>query len=139
MASSQHHQASTQVLFMPKVFNETLNLLVDAREYFQTHGGDDQTRIDEELKMLYSSEMSRITLRLSSIMAWIMVQRAVLSGNISHSDAVKYYSLGYSDVCMVDNRMLHGILPSYVCHLLDRTLELYERVGRLDEQFKRVH
>jgi regulator of CtrA degradation len=124
------------VLFMPGVFNETMQLLTDAHEYFYLFGDDDQTRISPDLKTLYSCEMSRITLRLSSIMAWLMVQRAVFSGKIRQTEAASRYGLDFKDVCMVDNHMLHGVLPSYVCFLLDRSHELYERVLRLDVQFK---
>jgi regulator of CtrA degradation len=124
------------VLFMPGVFNEAMQLLGDAHEYFGLFGEEDQARISPELKTLYSCEMSRITLRLSSIMAWLMVQRAVFTGKIESEEAAERYGLDFKDICLVDNRMLHGVLPSYVCFLLDRTLELYERVNRLDDQFK---
>lgn len=124
------------VLFMPGVFNETMQLLSDAHEYFYRFGDDDQSRIDPNLRTLYSCEMSRITLRLSSIMAWIMAQRAVFTGKIPLEEAAGRYGLDFQDVCRVDNRMLHGVLPSYVCYLLDRSLELYERVLRLDDQTK---
>jgi regulator of CtrA degradation len=134
--------AATQpqnVLFLPGIFNEAMQLLTEAHEYFYLFGEDDQSRINAELKTLYSCEMSRITLRLSSIMAWIMVQRAVFTGKIKAEEAARQYGLDFKDICLVDNRMLHGVLPSYVCFLLDRSLELYERVHRLDEQIKRVH
>ena len=127
------------VVFMPSIFNETMQLLTDAHEYFYLFGDDDQTRISADLKTLYSCEMSRITLRLSSIMAWIMVQRAVFSHKIAAEEAASRYGLDFKEVCMVDNRMLHGVLPSYVCYLLDRSLELYERVHRLDRQIRQVH
>jgi len=127
------------VLFMPGMFNETLQLLSDAHEYFFMFGDDDQKRIDNTIQPLYSCEMSRITLRLSSVMAWIMAQRAVFNGKISREEAVLHYGLDFQDACLVDNRALHGILPSYVCYLLDRTLELYERVLRLDSQMKPLH
>ena len=124
------------VMFMPGVFNETMQLLTDAHEYFHMFGDDDQSRIDASLKTLYSCEMSRITLRLSAIMAWIMAQRAVFAGKISPEDAVEKYKLDFKDICLVDNRVLHGVLPSYVCLLLDRSLELYERIYRLDENIR---
>ena len=130
---------SPNVFFMPKVFDETMQLLTDAHEYFYLFGDDDQQRIPTDLRSLYSCEMSRITLRLSSIMAWIMVQRAVFTGKIQAAEASDRYGLDFKDACMVDNRMLHGVLPSYVCYLLDRSLELYERVSRLDDQFKQLH
>jgi regulator of CtrA degradation len=80
--------------------------------------------------------MSRITLRLSSVMAWIMIQRAVFSGKLQAQEAANRYGLDFRDICLVDNRVLHGVLPSYVCLLLDRSLELYERVMRLDDNIK---
>lgn len=126
------------VLFMPGVFQETMELLADAQEYFHQFGNDDQQRIRDDLKTLYSCEMSRITLRLSSIMAWLMAQRAVFTGKIPQEES-HLYGLDFQDICLIDNRMLHGILPSYVCYLLDRTLELYERVQRLDGQVRHMH
>jgi regulator of CtrA degradation len=125
-----------QVFFMPGVFNETMSLLTAARDYFQIHGEEDQSQINEYLRAIYASEMSRITLRLSTIMAWTMAQRAVLAGKISQEDAAQHHALGYQDVCSVDSSVLHEVLPSYVCHLLDRSHELYERVSRLDERFR---
>ena len=107
------------VVFMPGVFNETMQLLTEAHEYFHLFGQDDQSRIESSLKPLYSCEMSRITLRLSSVMAWIMVQRAVFSGKIHADEAAERYGLDFRDICLVDNRVLHGVLPSYVCLLLD--------------------
>lgn len=141
MAQSQQskNQPVPNVLFMPGVFNETMQLLHDAHEYFHVFGDEDRSRIDDQLRSLYSCEMSRITLRLSAIMAWLMVQRAVFNGKIEAEEAALRYGLDFKDICTVDNRMLHGILPSYVCFLLDRSLELYERVLRLDDQFKETH
>lgn len=138
MQQTTVHKTSgpANVLFMPTVFNETMQLLNDAHEYFFLFGDDDQSRIETHLRTLYTCEMSRITLRLSSIMSWIMVQRAVFTGKIHPEEAASRYGLDFQHICLVDNRMLHGVLPSYVCYLLDRSLELYERVLRLDDQFK---
>ncbi len=129
---------SPNVFFMPGVFNETMQLLTEARDYFQMFGEDDQSNIRQDLRTLYSCEMSRITLRLSAVMAWIMVQRAICSGKIPPEQAGSY-GLDFQDICLVDNTVLHGVLPGYVCLLLDRSRELYARVLRLDEQAKRIH
>lgn len=125
-----------QIFFMPGVFNETMQLLTEARDYFQTYGEEDQMNVDDYMRTIYASEMSRITLRLSTVMAWTMAQRAVLSGKITQEDAATHHPLGYQDVCSVDSSVLHDVLPEYVCHLLDRSHELYERVMRLDERFR---
>jgi regulator of CtrA degradation len=142
MAQGHHivtDKTAPNVLFMPGLFKETMQLLHDSYEYFSMFGDDDRSRIEDSMQTLYSCEMSRITLRLSAIMAWLMVQRAVFTGKIDAQEAARSYGLDFKDICMVDNRMLHGILPSYVCFLLDRSLELYERVHRLDDQFRNLH
>ncbi len=130
--------ASPQIFFMPGVFNETMMLLTEARDYFAEYGDQDQMQVDEYTRSIYASEMSRITLRLSTIMAWTMVQRAVLAGKISQEEAAVHHGLAYQDVCRVDSSVLHGVLPDFVCHLLDRSHELYERVARLDERFRQT-
>ncbi|MDX2073194.1 MAG: DUF1465 family protein [Alphaproteobacteria bacterium] len=138
MHSSLKQEEAPQIFFMPGVFNETMSLLTDARDYFSQYGDEDQNGINEFLRAIYASEMSRITLRLSTIMAWTMAQRAVLAGKMSQADAAQHHPLSYQDVCRVDSSVLHGVLPGYVCQLLDRSHELYERVARLDEQFRRT-
>ncbi len=125
--------SSSNVLFMPSVYNDAMTLLYEAQDYFSQFGDDDQTKIASNLRPLYNCEMSRITLRLSCIMSWILAKRSVLAGEIPEAQSVRY-GLEFQNICLVDNRVLHGILPSYVCYLLDSTLELYERVLRLDSQ-----
>lgn len=121
---------------MPGLFNETITLLTEARDYFQSYGDLDQAEANEQIRAIYTSEMSRITLRLSTIMAWTMAQRAVISGKISQSEAAIHYPLGFQDVCRVDSSVLNDVLPNFVCELLSRSHELYERVARLDERFR---
>ncbi len=139
MQVQQNISSSPQVFFMPNVFNETCQLLQDARDYFQSYGAEDQEQCSVDVRAIYTSEMSRITLRLSTIMAWTIAQRAVHAGKISPEEAITYHGLTYQDACLVDSSVLHGILPTYVCYLLDRSFELYERVSRLDGQLKRIH
>jgi len=129
---------SQNVLFMPSVYNDAMTLLCEAQEYFTQFGEDDQTKMDKNIRSLYACEMSRITLRLSCVMSWLLAQRSVVSGQIDAEKSV-HYGLEFQNICRVDNRMLHGILPSYVCYLLDSTFELYERVLRLNSQISAVH
>ena len=129
---------SPNILFMPGVYNEAMNLLYEAQEYFTVFGNADQEHLDDNLRTLYTREMSRITLRLSCVMAWLLAQRSVVSQQISREQSA-HYCLEFQNICRVDNSMLHGILPSYICYLLDSTYELYERVLRLDAQIVQIH
>jgi regulator of CtrA degradation len=123
-----------QLLFLPGVFNETLGLLFDAHQYFQERGVEEQTKIAPENQTLFANEMSRVTLRLTSVMAWLMVRRAVYCGRIEEELAADSYRLDARDVCLEEAIGITRALPSYLVYLLDRSLSLYERVMRLDDQ-----
>ncbi len=121
-----------QLLFLPGVFNETLSLLFDAHHYFQSRGTEDQAVIAPELRMHYSNEMTRVTMRLTSVMAWLMVRRAVYAGRIDEEKASDSYRLDGADVCLNHLPELLEAMPYYLRHLSERSHAIYQRVHRLD-------
>lgn len=122
-----------QLLFLPSVFNETLGLLFDAHQYFQARGAEEQATLTAHQRPVYATEMSRVTMRLTSVMAWIMVRRAIHAGRIEQEKASTDYRLDGEDICLADP--LSGIedMPYYLGYLADRSRTLYERVWRLDQ------
>ena len=132
--NAQHNNAeNNQLLFLPGVFNETLGLLFDAHHYFQTRGADEQGTIDLEKRPLYASEMTRVTMRLTSVMAWIMVRRAVHAGRIEEDKAQDSYRLDGTEICLEHHPEWLAELPPYLGHLSGQSLELYTRIHRLDQ------
>lgn len=121
------------VVMLPGVFNETLRLLMETHEYFHRYGEHDQSKFDARSRSLYCCEMSRITMRLSCIMAWLMVRKAVSSGKMDEKEAMTKYRLDCRDLCMHQNIEVENFLPTYMNYLLDRSFELYRRVSRLDD------
>ncbi len=121
-----------QVLFMPSVFNETLTLLFDAHHYFQSRGAEEQSIIAPMDRPIYAAEMSRITMRLTSVMAWIMVRKAVFSGKIDEDMAGEKYRLDAAEFCLMPKPYALDNLPYYINYLSDKSRELYQRVYRLD-------
>lgn len=122
----------TQLVFLASMFDETMRLLVDAQEYFTHHARADMQGTSPVEKMVYSSEMSRITLRLSAVMAWLLARRAEAHGEITREEAASDFSLGFEDICLKDLPEMHHVLPHYMCGLLTQSLELYRRAERLD-------
>lgn len=127
-------QASTpqQLLFLPGVFNETLSLLFDAHHYFQTRGEEDQAAVAPGMRMSYSNEMTRVTMRLTSVMAWLMVRRAIYAGRIDEEKAAESYRLDGSEICLTHHPEVLDSLPYYLNYLSERSHDLYERIHRLD-------
>lgn len=124
--------ASNQLLFLPSLFNETMALLFDAHHYFQSRGGAEHSAMPVAYQSIYANEMSRITIRLTSVMAWIMVRKAVTSGRIEEEKAAAQYRLEAGNVKadLPDGAL--DILPYHFWHLSERSRALYERVERLD-------
>ncbi len=130
---AQESQQEGQMLFLPGVFNETLALLFDAHHYFQARGAKEQAEIGSTARPLYASEMTRITMRLTSVMAWIMVRRAIYAGRIEEDKASREYRLEATDICRDYDATTLSKLPNYMIYLSEKSLSLYERVNRLDQ------
>lgn len=120
------------LLFIPNLFHETMDIIFDSYEYFQLQDKVSQGQIPPYLQAIYSNEMSRITMRLTSVMAWLMARKAVLSGQLTDEEAQAEYRLDGADLCLQSGDDLQEILPRYLLELLDKSQRLYERVWRLD-------
>lgn len=136
---SQQSHNSSQLLFMPRLYNDTMDILLDAQSYFTGYADDDQRNLNMVHKLVYSSEMTRITLRLSTVMSWIMARRAFHAGQLSLSEVLEQYSLQFEDVCLIEGRHFEHILPSYVMQLHDDSFKLYSRVLALDHAAHQTH
>ena len=130
----QAKQPKQQTLFLPGMFNETLTLLFDAHHYFQSRGAEEQSSIPPDQRPLYAAEMSRITLRLTSVMAWIMVRKAIFSGKIDEEQASEKYRFTAEEFCLAPKPADIDDLPYYINYLSDRSRDLYTRIARLDAQ-----
>jgi regulator of CtrA degradation len=129
-----HQPQEVNVLFLPSVFNETLNLLFDAHHYFQHDGVDEQSSLPQPYRLVYAHEMSKVTMRLTSIMAWVMVRKAVYAGRINDDIASTKYRLDGADICLNQTPASFEEIPFYMNELSKKSLALYQRVHRLDEE-----
>lgn len=120
-------------IFIPRLFDETMALLTETRNYFFAKASLDQQTLTHAAKLVYSAEMSRITLRLSSIMAWVLARRAAHAGEISQDELKKMFPLQYAETCGFETPHIDRVLPRAVCDLLNRTRALYERIHRLEK------
>lgn len=134
-AKKQHKEttSNTQLLFMPKLYDETMHLLVQARNYFNIYSAEDQRALDLTGRTIYSLAMSRIALRLSSTMSWVLARRAFHAGQITEAELAEHFRLGFQDECLRDHKPFEGIMPSFVNKLQHDTLALYARINALDE------
>lgn len=127
------------LLFMPSLFHEAMDIIFDSYEYFQIQETLDDDSMPPYLRGVISNEMSRITMRLTSVMAWLMARKAVSTGQLSNEEASEEYRIDGVEHCLEQNQHLHTLLPEYMNELLDKSHQLYERVWRLDCQIYETH
>ncbi len=129
-------QSETPVFLMPSLFNQTVNLLLEAREYFEHEGKLHEAELQVMQRVLFATEMSRITLRLSCVMAWLSVQRAVCASQLTREEAAETYPLDGEEMCLASDVAAEHVLPRPMNYLLEESRMLYERVHRLNTMSK---
>lgn len=125
---------NTTVVFLPRIYDEAMLLLAESHQYFEHQGVLQQRLMGERRRAMYISEMSRITLRLSCVMAWLLARRAVLDGSLTQDSANESHRLECRDVCTHQHIEAESLLPDTMTDILDRTYELYIRIARLDDE-----
>ncbi len=119
-----------------RTYDETLDLIVEARNYMVhlrpvgrrpvPQGGGENLRV--------SCEALRVTSRLTQVMAWLMLQRAVQYGEISAVEACEEHNrLSGQSVCLDETSVEDNEIPAGLRSLLSRSLKLYQRISRLEE------
>jgi regulator of CtrA degradation len=121
------------VLLLPGIYNETLMLLAEAHDYFYRYAQQEEAEMDNRVRTMYAGEMSRVTIRLSSVMAWLMARKAVFAGKLTPEEANEHHRLECRDICLNQHIEAESLLPERMTDLLDKTFELYQRVTRLDD------
>ncbi|PKU26370.1 DUF1465 family protein [Telmatospirillum siberiense] len=124
----------SQTAIFTRTYDETLDMIVEARNYM-THVEPrifPKRRSNPDLR--FSCEALRVTSRLTQVMAWLMLQRAVVYGEISPEEACRECNrLSGREVCLDTDSMTDDSLPAGLRSLLDRSYHLYQRVSRLEE------
>ncbi len=119
-----------------KSYDETRDLLIDARDYLRVMEPVRWGRL--AVSLAHSLETTRLTTRLTHIMAWLLVQRAVDAGEISRQEArEEAHRLGGHSVCLDVGAENSLALPRQLRALLQRSRMLYQRVARLEEMLLR--
>lgn len=113
------------------LYTEAMLLADEARAYFDEAGRDDRLSLDPFARVGFACESLKVTTRVMHIVAWLLTQKAVESGELHGSDGRRpERRLGRandSDPAVV------ALLPTSARALIASSVELYARVRRLDE------
>ncbi len=124
--------------FFSRTYDETVDLMVEARNYLTHSERRERERAGAVAGLRMSCEAMRVTSRLTQVMAWLMMQRAVHEGEVSAEQALAdECRLSGTDVCLDESFGRDETLPNGLRSLMDRSFRLYVRVARLEEMMVR--
>lgn len=119
-------------LFFSRTYDEAYTLLVEARDYLAYREPIDRRALAVDARLSANCEAMRLTSRLTQVMAWLLLQKAVHAGEVTAGEAVKDENrLAGQTVCLNEEADRER-LPPRLLSLLDRSYRLYRRVERLD-------
>lgn len=116
-------------IIIDKIYQETLSLLYRTESFLKAYKNEGNSRRDQLLDLRINCELTRISARLTRVMAWLLAQKAACEGELDSEEAnsIKYRVLR-DPFCLKNS--LQGqekLLPPNVKALLIDSLSLYER------------
>jgi len=113
------------------LYTEAMLLADEARSYFDDAGRDDRTLLDPFVRVSFACESLKVTTRIMHIVAWLLTQRAIETGEISSNDGRRpERRLGHA---AESDPETVAKLPPAARRLIEASSELYARIRRIDE------
>ncbi|MFL6829160.1 MAG: DUF1465 family protein [Sphingomicrobium sp.] len=113
------------------LYTEAMLLADEARSYFDDVGRDERSTLHPFARVGFACESLKVTTRIMHIVAWLLTQRAIESGEIPLVEGRRpERRLGHaqeSDEAVVVQ------LPDAARRLISSSADLYARVKRIDE------
>ena len=113
------------------LYTEAMLLADEARSYFDDAGRDERSMLEPAARVGFACESLKVTTRIMHIVAWLLTQRAIESGEIPLSGGRRpERRLGHaaeSDPAVVTQ------LPEAAQRLIGASSDLYARIKRIDE------
>ncbi len=124
--------------FFERTYGEAWTLLREARDYLALCEARGLKGIALMDRLRFSRESTRLTARLTAIMAWLLMQKAVAAGELEPHEVVSArHRLLRRSVCLDDDGRNEGALPGGLASLMTRSHGLYLRIARFDELMAR--
>ena len=113
------------------LYTEAMLLADEARAYFDEEGRDERVTLPPFVRVGFACESLKVTTRIMHIVAWLLTQKAVETGEIGSADgrrpARRLGKASDSDQAVLVQ------LPDSAQRLVHASIDLYARIKRLDE------
>ena len=130
-----HAVPDSEARITPRLINafytEAMLLADEARSYFDDAGRAERDTLDPFIRVSFACESLKVTTRIMHIVAWLLTQRAIESGEIASRESRRpERRLGNAQE---SDPELVARLPEAAQRLANASSDLYARVKRLDE------
>lgn len=125
-----HNQTRLTPRLIDALYTEAMLLADEARAYFDENGRDDREMLDPMLRVGFSCESLKVTTRLMHVIAWLLTQRAIDTGELSPIQG-RHPSRRVGHAAASDDALV-ARLPDDARGLIEASIDLYERVKRID-------
>jgi regulator of CtrA degradation len=113
------------------LYTEAMLLADEARSYFDDAGREERSTLAPFARVGFACESLKVTTRIMHIVAWLLTQRAIESGEIGSREAQRpERRLGHAQE---SDETVVATLPPSAQRLINASSDLYARVKRLDE------
>lgn len=131
----QDDDRNPQVHITPRLvdslYTEAMLLADEARAYFDDCGRDERQELEPFARVGFACESLRVTTRIMHIVAWLLTQRAIESGELAPREGRRPgRRLGIAQESDPD---VVAQLPPEAQRLIHVSSDLYARVKRIDE------
>jgi regulator of CtrA degradation len=133
MDESLPHEPQVRITsrLIDSLYTEAMLLADEARSYFDDIGRDERASLEPFARVGFACESLKVTTRIMHIVAWLLTQRAIESGEIPLREGRRpERRLGHaqdSDEAVIVQ------LPDAAQRLINASADLYARVKRIDE------
>lgn len=137
------NQSGTPVNFLTRftqseqfneVFNEGMTLVEETANYLDGPGRVDARTLDRQGSIAYATESMRLTTRLMQLASWLLLQRAISSGELTPEAAIQEKKrIDLSEIS--SQNAMSGIdqMPAAMQTLIERSMHVHTRILQLDK------
>jgi regulator of CtrA degradation len=124
-------QARITSRLIDSLYTEAMLLADEARSYFDDAGRDERATLEPFARVGFACESLKVTTRIMHIVAWLLTQRAIESGEIAGLEGRRpERRLGNAQD---SDPVVVATLPASARKLISSSVDLYARVRRLDD------
>lgn len=123
-----------------RVFKEGMSLVEETANYLDGPGRSDSRLLDRMGAIAYATESMRLTTRLMQLASWLLLQRAIVSGELSKDEAHREKSrISLAEIGEGNEVEGADQLPEGLKELVMRSLRLLERIRTIDSMINGNH